>query len=51
LRGESLADLRVAVKLSDPNCDVDAEYADRLQALADALTKRGAKLKEIEEAR
>ena len=44
----SLADLRIAVKLRDPNCDVDAEYADKLQALVDALAKRGAKVKEIE---
>jgi Asp-tRNAAsn/Glu-tRNAGln amidotransferase A subunit and related amidases len=44
----SLADLRIAVKLRDPNCDVDAEYADKLQALVDAVAKRGAKVKEIE---
>jgi len=45
---KSLADLRIAVKLRDPNCDVDAEYADKLQALVDAVAKRGAKVKEIE---
>jgi amidase len=45
---KSLRDLRVAVKLTDPNSDVDAEYADKLQALVDALAKRGAKVKEIE---
>src|SRR6516162_2633031 len=38
----SLADLRIAIKLRDPNCDVDAEYADKLQALVDAVAKRGA---------
>jgi amidase len=45
---KSLRDLRVAVKLTDPNSDIDAEYADKLQALVDALAKRGAKEKEIE---
>jgi amidase len=40
--------LRIAVKLRDPNCDVDVEYADKLQALVDAVAKRGAKVKEIE---
>ena len=45
---KSLRDLRVAVKLTDPNSDVDAEYADKLQALVDALAKRGARVKEIE---
>jgi amidase len=44
----SLADLRIAVKLRDPNCDVDAEYADKLQPLVDAVAKCGAKVKEIE---
>jgi amidase len=44
----SLKDLRIAVKLSDPNCDVDGEYTDKLQALVDALSKRGATVKEIE---
>lgn len=46
----SLKDLRIAVKLRDPNSEVDAEYADRLQALVDALAKRGATVKEIEPA-
>ena len=45
---KSLRDLRIAVKLTDPNCEVDAAYADKLQALVDALAKRGAKVKEIE---
>ncbi len=44
----SLKDLRIAVKLSDACSDVDAEYAGKLQALVDALAKRGAKVKEIE---
>ena len=42
----SLKQFRVAVKLSDPNCDVDAEYADQLQALVDRLAKAGAKVRE-----
>jgi amidase len=46
----SLKDFRVAVKLRDPNFDVETEYADKLQALADALAKRGAKVKEAEPA-
>jgi amidase len=45
---KSLRDLRVAVKLTDPNSNVDTEYVDKLQALIDALAKRGAKVKEIE---
>ena len=44
----SLKDLRIAVKLSDACSDVDAEYVGKLQALVDALAKRGAKVKEIE---
>jgi amidase len=44
----SLKGFRVAVKLSDPNSDVDAEYADKLQALVDALGKAGAKVREAE---
>ncbi len=43
-----LSDLRIAVKLRDPNSEVDDEYADKLQAFVDALAKRGAKIKEIE---
>ncbi|MGI9422108.1 MAG: amidase [Hyphomicrobiaceae bacterium] len=39
---ESLKDFRVAVKLSDPNSEVDAAYADALQNLADKLAKAGA---------
>jgi amidase len=37
-----LKGFRVAVKLTDPNCDVDTAYADKLQGLADALAKAGA---------
>ena len=44
----SLKDLRVAVKLRDPNSEIDAPYADKLQGLVDALAKRGARVKEIE---
>ncbi len=46
----SLRDLRVAVKLRDPNSEVEDEYAEKLQVLVDALAKRGAKVKEIEPA-
>lgn len=46
----SLKDLRIAVKLADPNSEVDGEYADKLQALVDALAKRGARVQEIEPA-
>ncbi len=46
----SLKDLRIAVKLTDPNAEVDTEVADRLQALVDALAKRGAKVQTIEPA-
>jgi amidase len=45
---KSLRHLRVAVKLTDPNSDVDTEYADKLQAVVDQLAKMGAKVKEIE---
>ncbi len=44
----SLKELRIAVKLTDACSDVDAEYADKLQSLVDALAKKGAKVKEIE---
>ena len=43
-RQTSLKEFRVAVKLGDPNSDVDRAYQDRLQALADALAKAGAKV-------
>ncbi len=44
----SLKDMRIAVKLRDPYCEVETAYADRLQALVEALVKRGAKVKEAE---
>jgi amidase len=44
----SLSDFRIAVKFSDPNCEVETEYADKLQALADELARRGARVKEAE---
>ncbi|HKK31108.1 MAG TPA: amidase family protein, partial [Alphaproteobacteria bacterium] len=47
-RRRRLADFRVAVKLSDPNCDVDVGYVDTLQSLADALAKAGATVQETE---
>jgi amidase len=46
----SLRDFRVAVKLRNPGYEPDAEYAGRLQALADALAKCGATVKEAEPA-
>jgi amidase len=46
----SLRDFRVAVKLSAPGYEPDAEYAARLQALADALAKQGATVKDAEPA-
>jgi amidase len=45
---QSLRDFRVAVKLRDPKFEPEAEYVDKLQALADALAKRGAVVKEVE---
>lgn len=47
-RRRSLKDFRVAVKLSDSNCDVDAGYADTLQDLVDQLAKAGATVEETE---
>jgi amidase len=44
----SLRDIRVAVKLRDPHFETETEYVDKLQALADALAKRGATVKEVE---
>ncbi|MEM7778744.1 MAG: amidase family protein, partial [Pseudomonadota bacterium] len=45
---KSLKDLRVAVKLFDPNSDVDATYAAKLQDLVDRISQAGATVKEIE---
>jgi amidase len=44
----ALKDLRIAVKLADTCSEIDIEYADKLQALVDALATCGAKVKEIE---
>ncbi|MBI4183319.1 MAG: amidase [Proteobacteria bacterium] len=43
-RKTALKDYRISVMLSDPNSEVDAEYAERLQAVADALARAGAKV-------
>jgi amidase len=47
-KATSLKGLRVAVKLSDPNCEIDREYADMLQGLVEKLAKAGAIVKEVE---
>jgi amidase len=47
-KATSLKGMKVAVKLRDPNCEVDREYADVLQALVEKLAKAGATVKEIE---
>ena len=44
----SLKDLRIAVKLTDGCCDIDTEYADKLQSLVDAFAEKGATVEEIE---
>jgi len=44
----TLKQFRIAVKFTDPASEVDGEYADRLQALADKLAKAGARVKEAE---
>ena len=41
-RHSKLADYRVAVMLGSPVCAVDADVADRIQAVADACAKAGA---------
>jgi len=46
----SLKGMRIAVKLKDPNSEVDSEYTAKLQELVDALAKRGAVVKEVEPA-
>lgn len=45
---ERLSDLRVAVKLTDPNSEIDTAYQDRLQELVDGLARAGAMVKETE---
>jgi amidase len=42
----ALRQFRVAVKFTDPASEVDGEYADQLQAMADRLAKAGAKVQE-----
>ena len=44
----SLKDLRVAVKLRDPNSEVDDEMTGKLQDLVDELARRGVKVAEAE---
>jgi amidase len=43
-RRRALREFRVAVMLSDPVCDVDVEVQDRIQAVADFLARRRAKV-------
>ncbi len=43
-RKKSLREYKVAVMLTDPNSEVDQEVQDRLQALADFLAKKKAKV-------
>ncbi|MBN9263236.1 MAG: hypothetical protein J0I75_01490, partial [Hyphomicrobium sp.] len=47
-KATSLKGLKVAVKLTDPNCEIDGEYANVLQSLVEKLAKAGATVKEIE---
>lgn len=47
-KATSLKGLKVAVKLSDPNCEIDSEYANILQTLVEKLAKAGATVKEVE---
>lgn len=49
-RAGSLKDLRIAVKLTDPNCEIDSAYSEKLQELVDALARAGATVKETEPA-
>ena len=41
-RATTLSDFRVAVMLDDPNCAVDTQVSDRIQAVADAAARAGA---------
>lgn len=43
-RARALRDFRVAVKLDDPNCSVDAAVVERIQRVAEAAAKAGAKV-------
>lgn len=49
-KATSLKDLRIAVKLSDPNTTVDSAYGDVLQQLVEKLAKAGATVQESEPA-
>ena len=49
-RRTALKEFRVAIKFSDQNAEIDAEYADRLQVVADALARAGATVREAEPA-
>ena len=46
----SLKQFRIAVKLSDPNSEVDHDYAEKLQGFVEALAKAGAKVRHAEPA-
>ncbi len=46
----ALKQFRIAVKLTDANCEVDHEYADALHAFVAALAKAGAKVRHAEPA-
>lgn len=43
-RKQALGEFRVALILDDPNCAVDREVTDRIQALADAAARGGARV-------
>lgn len=43
-RKTDIAKFRIALKLEDPNCPVDREVADRIQAIADAAARAGARV-------
>jgi amidase len=47
-KATSLKGMKIAVKLSDPNCEIDGEYTNVLQALVEKLAKAGATVKEME---
>ncbi|MSQ55432.1 MAG: amidase [Betaproteobacteria bacterium] len=43
-RRKTLAEFRIALVLDDPNCAVDREVTDRIQAVADAAARAGARV-------
>jgi len=47
-KATSLKGMKIAVKLNDPNCEIDGEYASVLQTLVEKLAKAGATVKEVE---